>query len=641
VWPRWTGKPQRAKFRGRDRTYSRDTIVANQQASLVMSEIAYRLRMSAIVQLLCLVLLCVGGAAPALAEARLALVIGNAAYKVGALANPRNDAALMADSLRAVGFEVTTLSDATKDQMKQALLAFSRKLRETGAVGLFYYAGHGVQLRGENYVVPIDADIQNEAEVEFLALNVNEFLSAMERTSNQINIVILDACRNNPFARSFRSAARGLATVDAPRGSYIAYATAPGQVALDGDKGNSPYASALAGAIRTPGLTIEDTFKKARREVLAATADQQIPWDTSSITGSFYFAGAAPAPAVTIAAPPRTDAPAIQAPQAVPSPPAKVATAPEQPAAPAAMRRLSLQPQIQPVGKWPEGLAFNGKSLWVADSGQRAIRQITPGGAGRSVTVGRLPVGMVAAPDGRILVAVQTDKLIWAQSGETGKPLTRLKECIEQIELAQRDLLVVTQPDCSSASSKLVAIDIGSGKARSSGLLGSDASDVVAVNGRALVAHATGAIDVIALDTLAVAQVVQTGNTLWRGAAGRSGVFFGGMTQRPGGRAMVMRLDPASLKVTHRREFDSPEMIVAIAATEDRLIAADRLGRIWIMRGNDLSLETEIQSGAGPFTPQAMIVVGDTLLVTTHKGQGENGSIYAFNGWRAAVAGKK
>jgi hypothetical protein len=450
-----------------------------------MSEIAYRLRMSAIVQLLCLVLLCIGGAAPALAEARLALVIGNSAYKVGALANPRNDAALMADALREVGFEVATLSDATKDQMKQALLAFSRKLRETGAVGLFYYAGHGVQLRGENFVIPVDADIQNEAEVEFLALNVNEFLSAMERTSNQINIVILDACRNNPFARSFRSAASGLATVDAPRGSYIAYATAPGQVALDGDKGNSPYASALAAAIRTPGLTLEDTFKKARREVLAATADQQIPWDTSSITGSFYFAGAAPTPAVAIAPPPvRTDRPALQIAPA--SPPAKVATAVDQQTAPAAVRRLSLQPQIQPVGKWPEGIAFNGKSLWVADSGQRAIRQITPGGAGRSVTVGRLPVGMVAAPDGRILVAVQTDKLIWVQSGETGKPLARLKECIEQIALAQSDLLVVTQPDCSSASSKLVAIDFGSGKARSSQLLGSDASDVVVVDGRAL-----------------------------------------------------------------------------------------------------------------------------------------------------------
>jgi hypothetical protein len=582
------------------------------------------------------------GSAPA--QERLALVIGNSAYKVGALANPRNDAALMADSLRAVGFEVTTLSDATKDQMKQALLAFSRKLRETGAVGLFYYAGHGVQLRGENFVVPVDADIQNEAEVEFLALNVNEFLSAMERSSNQINIVILDACRNNPFARSFRSAARGLATVDAPRGTYIAYATAPGQVALDGDKGNSPYASALAGAIRTPGLTIEDTFKKARREVLAATADQQIPWDTSSITGSFYFAGAAQAPAAAGAAPPaRADNPAIQPPKAAPAPaPAKVATVVDQPVTPAPVRRLSMQPQIQPVGKWPEGIAFDGKSFWVAESGQRAIRQIGPGGgAGRSVTVGRLPVGMVAAPDGRVLVAVQTDKLIWVQSGDTGKPLARLKECIEQIELAQGALLVVTQPDCSSANSKLVAIDIGSGKARASALLGSDATGVVAVNGRALVGHATGAIDVIALDTLAVAQVVQTGNTLWRSAAGKSGIFFGGMTQRPGGRAMVLRLDPASLKVTHRREFDSPEMILAMTATEDRLIAADRLGRIWIMRGNDLSLEAEIQSATGPFTPQAMIVVGDTLLVTTHKGQGENGSIYAFNGWRAAVAGQK
>jgi hypothetical protein len=587
------------------------------------------------------VLAWLGSTCMALADARIALVIGNASYKIGALANPRNDAALMADTLREVGFEVTTLSDATKDQMKQALLAFSRKLRETGAVGLFYYAGHGIQLRGDNFIVPVDADIQNETEAEFLALNVNEFLAAMERTSNQINIVILDACRNNPFARSFRSAARGLATVDAPRGTYIAYATAPGQVALDGDKGNSPYASALARAIKIPGLTIEDTFKQARREVLKATADQQVPWETSSIVGSFYFAGAAEKPAVAAAAPPvQIDSSSVQPTKAAPvAPPAKVAAVDQQ-AAPTVVRRLSMQPQVQPVGKWPEGIASNGKALWVSESGQRAIRQVGPGGAGRSVTVGRLPVGMVAAPDGRILVAVQTDKLIWAQSGDTGKPLARLKECIEQIELdaAKRTLLVLTLPDCSSASSKLVAVDIDSGKVSSSGLLGTDATDVVAVNGRALVAHATGNIEVIAIDTLAVAQVVQTGNTLWRGAASNSGVFFGGMTQRPGGRAMVMRLDPTAFKVTHRREFDSPEMIMVLAAAGDRLIAADRLGRIWIMRGDDLTLEAEIQATTGAFTPQAMIVVDDTLLLTTHKGQGDNGSIYTFNGWRAAVA---
>jgi hypothetical protein len=357
--------------------------------------------------------------------------------------------------------------------------------------------------------------------------------------------------------------------------------------------------------------------------------------------GSFYFAGAAAAPAVA-AAPVQIDRPAVQ-PQAAPvAPPARVAAVDQQ-ATPAVVRRVSIKPQVRPVGKWPEGIASNGKALWVSESGQRAIRQIAPDGKGRSVTVGRLPVGMVAASDGRVLVAVQTDKLIWAQSGDTGKPLVRLKECIEQIGLdaAKRKLLVVALPECSSASSKLLAVDIDSGKVNASGLLGKDATDVVAVNGQALVAHATGAIEIVTVDTLAVAQVVQTGNTLWRGTASKSSVFFGGMTQRPGGRAMVMRLDPASFKVTHRRELDSPEMIMAVAATEDRLIAADRLGRIWIMRGDDLTLEAEIQATTGAFTPQAMIVVGDTLLMTTHQGQGENGSIYAFNGWGAAVAGQK
>lgn len=223
------------------------------------------------------------------AENRIALVIGNTSYKHAPLANPKNDATLMADTLELVGFKVTRLLDADQATMKRAMIDFGRKLRGSDSVGLFYYAGHGVQVEGENFLIPVGAVIGDELEVSIEAVSVNEFLRTMKRASSRINIVVLDACRNNPYARSFRSNVRGLARVDAPKGTYVAYATSPGAIALDGKTGHSPYTSALSRAMLSPGLSIEQVFKQARREVLAATNDRQTPWETSSITGRFYF----------------------------------------------------------------------------------------------------------------------------------------------------------------------------------------------------------------------------------------------------------------------------------------------------------------------------------------------------------------
>ncbi|MCD9146648.1 caspase family protein [Pseudophaeobacter flagellatus] len=230
--------------------------------------------------------------APLQAKDRIALVIGNASYAhTSPLANPGNDAITMAATLRAAGFSVTRLIDADQTSMKRALLQFGRALRGPAVeAGLLYYAGHGVQLHGENYLVPVNANIASEDEIDFEAINVNSFLQVMNSSNADINIVILDACRNNPFATSARSAARGLAPVDAPKGTLIAYATAPGDVALDGTQANSPYTQALSAAIASGGgRTIEAIFKTARRQVLAATNDQQVPWETSSIIGDFYF----------------------------------------------------------------------------------------------------------------------------------------------------------------------------------------------------------------------------------------------------------------------------------------------------------------------------------------------------------------
>jgi len=227
-----------------------------------------------------------------LAGDRVALVIGNSKYThTSSLANPENDAISMTNTLREAGFSVTKLVNADQGTMKKELLKFGRRLREGNVdAGLFYYAGHGVQLHGENYLVPVNAQILDEDEIDLEAINVNNFLKVMNSSNADINIIILDACRNNPFVGSSRSTSRGLASVDAPKGTYIAYATAPGSVALDGVGQNSPYTKALTAAISSGGgRTIESIFKTARSEVLAVTGEKQVPWETSSITGDFYF----------------------------------------------------------------------------------------------------------------------------------------------------------------------------------------------------------------------------------------------------------------------------------------------------------------------------------------------------------------
>jgi hypothetical protein len=235
---------------------------------------------------------CASVAAAAPAEQRIALVIGNGAYQhTSPLANPPNDARLVARTLRAVGFEVIERIDVDQEAMKLAVRDFGDRLEKAGetGVGLFYYAGHGVQVGGNNYMVPVGADLRRESDVDIFAVGASSVVGTMAFARNRLNFVILDACRNNPFARSFRSASRGLARMDAPRGTLIAYATSPGDVAADGTGANSPYSAALVKAMRTPGLSAEAMFKSVRLSVIAATGEAQVPWEASSLTGDFYF----------------------------------------------------------------------------------------------------------------------------------------------------------------------------------------------------------------------------------------------------------------------------------------------------------------------------------------------------------------
>ena len=228
----------------------------------------------------------------AAAEQRIALVIGNSAYADSPLANPANDARLMAKTLRGLGFDVIERIDADLQTIQMASFELQDRLVAAGkdAVGLFFYAGHGVQVAGENYLIPLGSDIKQEREVAIKAVSASFVLKQMEFAENRMNFVILDACRNNPLTRSFRSATRGLARMDAPRGSLVAYSTGPGAVAADGTGVNSPYTLALVEALQVPGIAAEQMFKRVRDTVMAETKGEQTPWEESSLTGAnFYF----------------------------------------------------------------------------------------------------------------------------------------------------------------------------------------------------------------------------------------------------------------------------------------------------------------------------------------------------------------
>jgi uncharacterized caspase-like protein len=223
-------------------------------------------------------------------ESRVALVIGNGAYADMPLRNPVSDARAMGQALADCNFQVILLENAPKRAMDEAIRDFGGRIRN-GAVGLFYYAGHGVQVKGENYLVPIGADLQQEDEVPYQAVNVGQVLDKMESAKNGLNIVILDACRNNPFTRSWHRGAgdRGLALVGAPSGTLIAYATSPGKEAADGNGEHGTYTGALLQELRQPGTPLLTVFQNVRRRVREASQGQQTPWESNSTLGEFTF----------------------------------------------------------------------------------------------------------------------------------------------------------------------------------------------------------------------------------------------------------------------------------------------------------------------------------------------------------------
>ncbi len=280
--------------------------------------------LSAIAICLAGVLAALAAAQPAAAQKRVALVIGNAAYThAGRLANPANDAADMAAALKGLGIDVILGLDLDRRGFDAKLREFSRALADADA-GILYYAGHGLQVGLRNYLVPTDAQLQGERDLEFETVALDFVMRQMEiGREGKTNIVFLDACRDNPLARNLARAmgtrsvgvGRGLAEVQAGVGTFIAYATKPGEVALDGDGRNSPFTAALAKTVKAPGKNLTTVMVDVRKEVLAATRNRQVPWDHSALTGEFYF-HLASAPGMlpkTAPAGPQSDNEAMQA----------------------------------------------------------------------------------------------------------------------------------------------------------------------------------------------------------------------------------------------------------------------------------------------------------------------------------------
>lgn len=285
-------------------------------------------------------------AAPQIAFTRTALVIGNGAYSgVPPLANATNDASDVAEALRGAGFDVDLILNAGERDMKGAIARFATRLKQRGGAALFYYAGHGVQFNGDNYLLPVDANVSAVDDIKGAGINASAAVEAM--TSNELNIVILDACRDNPFPAA--GGTRGLSRIDSGANLFVSFSTSPGAVALDGSGRNSPYTGHLVRAISTPGLSLEETFKRTLKGVYTETKGEQTPWLSSSFFGEFVFR---PSESQTAAA----------------SPPAKVS--PLDSFETDAQKRPSLAGVYRSTGTNPDGSSYTGMTA-IAPAGDQ------------------------------------------------------------------------------------------------------------------------------------------------------------------------------------------------------------------------------------------------------------------------------
>jgi Caspase domain len=576
-------------------------------------------------------------ATTAMAASRTALVVGNSAYPFGPLLNPANDAKLIAETLQKTGFDVTIVLDANRMAMQQALLDFSRDIRTKDTVGLFYYAGHGAQVNGANYLIPVDADIKSESEVKIFAINVDEFVATLERADGRTNIVILDSCRNNPFGSGTRSINRGMALPDAPAGTFVALSTSPGAVALDGEGVNSPYAEALSKSMLEPNVSIEQAFKVTRRLVLQNTKQKQVPWETSSLTGDFYFLPKTETAVPLVEAAPES----VVVPEPKVEEPAQVAVAepPPEPATPTMTRNMEevyTTPRDISLGQYPAGLVMADDGLWIALIGKRKIIKIDVDSGKKldEVAVGRLPNQMTVDTDGNIYTAIVTDNKIHRRSSDgSSKVFATIKSggILNGLGFGTGALYTSAWINNVPSQTILSRIDLRSSKVKSSPTPISGAPRAFTMTKNApWVVLDNRTVASFDAQTLALISSTDSDGVMWSMAANTDAVFVGGREQESSGKAIIQRHAQNNPEDKISQVLDSEQAIGAIAATADRVVALTFNGEGWVLDATTLKPLKHFNAGAPP--RYAIIDRGKLYVTTTFGSETESGSVLVFEG---------
>jgi len=298
-----------------------------------------------------------------------------------------------------------------------------------------------------------------------------------------------------------------------------------------------------------------------------------------------------------------------------------------------------LNPTVINVGKWAEGVAFDGRWLWVSESGQRTISKIDLSGGGviDRVKVGRLPVAMVSSGDGNAYALVHTDRLIWRQSAQRGGGVfARLRECPESMITTGRHLWVLTAPSCSSESSRVTRVDVRNGRQVGSGVLGEWGQALTAHSGQIWVAHARApAISIVDQNTLDAYSIDVPGASFWSIAGGTSYVYAGGRQGDDNQSGLVVMMDPQSQQELYRTHF--PERIAEIGSTEAHVVAVGEQGTIWVLSADNLELQRTITLSTGGFEPRAVLVRDDAVIVTSGVFNGERGAVFVLQNWRPSA----
>lgn len=602
------------------------------------------------------------GICPAQAAERVALVIGNGAYQNGSvLVNPVNDAQLLANALQAAQFEVTLAKDAGLADMEKAVINF-RRSAEGAKAAWFFYAGHGIEVKGSNFLVPVDAQVAEEFEVKHKTLALDLVLSALDEAGTPLKVVVLDCCRNNPFGRSWsRSGSTGLSQVtNTPSGTIIAFAAAPGNVALDGAGANSPYTTALAQALALPGKEIDQVFKETGRLVLAATDKKQQPWINSSFYDTFIPCPGEPGSTPPAYTPPVVTTPTMPTPPATVTytPPANVPASPTMsPAYPTAPARVlkplalplergqklqaetvTLNPITWKAGRWPERMALVGTELWLAESGQRTLAcfDTLSGALKERVTCGRLPVYMTVA-NNEVYSAICTDNMIWKQrpmGGGGGQYADTGGDYTVAITSSPDAVFALLNIGGSSENSVVMRMDLRSGQISRSGQLGSNATDLIFAGGNLwllanpFVDNAANAVltrmDPYSMATYESIQWPGYGRSL----AANGNLLFLASGGDDGGSVV-------GYNATNGAEMGFTYMSKAISnvASWDRfVVAADVGGAIYVLNANTLVNQHHIVLSNITYEPRHLLATADALYLSAF--QGEEGAIYKVPAWQ-------